>query len=577
MNPRHPTGRRVLLLVAFGIAFGASLAFGAEEREGTAEPEPPVVAAPPPVDAPGVAVPVAVQDSARVAREGAFAFVDSLVLDRGLPPELKILLLERLLASHPGLRESWTYRAADRLGRLYMDTGNIEDAVSFLELAVEGRGDDADLLNTLGYLYAEENIRIERAEELVRRALAAAPPTIEPRVLGYYHDSLGWVLHRRGQDSTAGVELELANRMAPGTPEIRSHLVDVYEALGRVEDGSRILAEDLVASRGLDPELRTRLRQLHHTTPEGKPLPIEAEVEQKVLALEVAELDRVEAVGGTILRLEARDGFPLVASYFPAGSGKGKSKGSAKRRAKEEASSPAVVLLPMFGGSRADYEPLAHELARSGITALALDPRGHGASVTEELWSTAQYQDDLPSFLQGALLDLEAALAYLRGSPASGSEAPKGDERSEEGDGEEEGRPLAVIGASLGGMVGALGVTDEEEVKALVLLSPGPADPFVEAVASAPHRPTLLVAAAQDRTANAGAEAMLAHLDASRSKLVVYPGSAHGTELLAGAEAQGGAKAAGGAKGAKGQAGAEPLVPLVVRWLGAAFKEARGL
>jgi alpha-beta hydrolase superfamily lysophospholipase len=527
------------------------------------------------------AAPVAAADSAQVARAGAFAFVDSLVLDRGVPPELKILLLERLLSTYPGLREDWTYRAADRLGRIYVETGNTEEAIAFLEQAVEGRGDDADLLNTLGYLYAQENIRIDRAEELVRRALATAPPTIEERVLGYYHDSLGWVLHRKGQDSTAVGELELANRMAPETPEIRSHLVDVYEVLGRVEEGSRILAEDLVASRGLDPELRTRLRQLHHTTPEGKPLPIELEVEQKVLALEVAELDRVEAAGGKILRLEARDGFPLVASYFPAGSGKGKPKGSAKRREKEEASAPAVVLIPMFGGSRADYEPLAHELAHSGINALALDPRGHGASVTEDLWSTSQFQDDLPSYVQGGLLDLEAAISYLRGTPPAGGEAGKGDERSEDEEDEEEaGRPLAVIGASLGGMVGALGVTDEEAVKALVLLSPGPADPFVEAVASAPHRPTLLVASAQDRTANAGAEAMLAHLDASRSKLVVYPGSAHGTELLAGAEAEGAAKAAGGvkgAKGAKGQEGAEPLVPLVVRWLGAAFKEARGL
>ncbi len=534
------------------------------------------------------AAPVAAADSGQVARAGAFAFVDSLVLDRGLPPELKILLLERLLSTYPGLREDWTYRAADRLGRIYVETGNTEEAIAFLEQAVEGRGDDADLLNTLGYLYAEENIRIDRAEELVRRALATAPPTIEERVLGYYHDSLGWVLHRRGQDSTAVVELELANRMAPGTPEIRSHLVDVYEVLGRVEEGSRILAEDLVASRGLDPELRTRLRQLHHTTPEGKPLPIEIEIEQKVLALEVAELDRVEAAGGKILRLEARDGFPLVASYFPAGSGKGKPKGSAKRREKAEASAPAAVLLPMFGGSRADYEPLAHELAHSGINALALDPRGHGASVTEELWSTSiSSRMTCRASCRGRSSIWRRRSAYLRGAPPAGGEAGKGDERSEDGEDEEGGRPLAVIGASLGGMVGALGVTDEEAVKALVLLSPGPADPFVEAVASAPHRPTLLVASAQDKTANEGAEAMLAHLDASRSKLVVYPGSAHGTELLAGAEArgttqaganpQGGAKSQGGAKGAKGQEGAEPLVPLVVRWLGAAFKEARGL
>jgi len=475
----------------------------------------------------------AAADSARIARAGAFSFVDSLVLDPSVPLDVKILLLERLLDESAGQADAWRYRAADHLGRLTIETGDRAKAIGYLELAVEGRGEDADLLNTLGYLY--------RAEELVRKALAVTPPGTSEEILGFYHDSLGWTLFRQGKPEAAVPELELALKKAPATPEIRSHLVDVYEALDRVDDGSRLLAEDLVETRGLDPEIRARLRRLNHTTPAGKPLPIEVEVERKVVAREVAELEAVEAAGGSILRLAASDGFPLVATYYPAGAGtRGKKKA---KRGLEEAMTPAVVLVPMFGGSRSDYDALARELARAGIGALTLDPRGHGASVNAEVWSYSLFRSDLSQFVRGASLDLEAALNYLLQPEAEPADP-------------DSARPLAIVGASLGGMIGALGSVEEGAVKALVLLSPGPAPAFVETVTLEPQRPTLLVAAADDRTATAGAEAMIAELDRAHSQVLVYPGRAHGTELLA---------------------EAKELTPFLVRWLGTVFKDASGL
>jgi pimeloyl-ACP methyl ester carboxylesterase len=517
-------------LVVLVLVLGASSAFAAG-KDGVAESAKAPLAVP-------SALTGAAADSARIARAAAFAFVDSLVLDGSVSLETKTLLLERLLEQNPGVREPWTYRAADHLGRLAIENGDRTKAIAYLELAVEGRGEDADLLNTLGYLYAEENTQLDRAEELVRKALSVTPADTREEVLGFYHDSLGWVLFRKGKPEAAVPELELAMKQAPDTPEIRSHLVDVYEALDRVEDGSRILAEDLVAARGLDPELRARLRRLNHTTPIGKPLPIEVEVDQKVIARDVAEL---EATGGSILRLQSQDGFPLVATYYPAGTG---AKGKKPKKSANEATTPAVILVPMFGGSRADYDSLARKLAQAGIGALALDPRGHGASVTNEVWSYTLFRADLSQFVQGAYLDLEAAIQYLRGPEEESTSEPR------------PARPLGVIGASLGGMIGALGSAEGEVVQALVLLSPGPSPAFVEAVAMQPERATLLVAAEGDRTATAGAEAMIAELDKSRSEVVVYPGQAHGTALLAEAPA---------------------LTPLLVRWLGAAFKDARGL
>jgi alpha-beta hydrolase superfamily lysophospholipase len=456
------------------------------------------------------------------ANERAVA-VDSLLADPSLPPEFRIFALEQLLRGHEDDEGAWVERAADALGRLYLGQGMSEEAARYLELALARRPDDADLLNTLGYLYADDNLELARAEELVRRALIAAPADAPEQVLGYYRDSLGWAFFRQGKLDSAVVHLELANRLAPGTPEIRGHLVDAYDALGRTDEATELLVDDLVAARGVDPTLRARLRRLHRTTPAGTPLPIEEEVARRVVARDVRELEAIEAAGGQVIRLEAYDGFPLVATLY---------------RASGEAKAPAAILVPMFGGQRSDFEPLARALAQAGVNALTLDPRGHGASVTEEIYGPGSFVEDMPSYIHGAILDVMAARRYLG-------------ERSET-----QGKPLALIGASLGGFVAALAAADEAGVKALVLLSPGPAPPFTEAVTTDRHRPTLIVASADDPTAMAGAEVMIGGLDRARSEVLVFPGAVHGTALVT---------------------ESEEVIPRIVRWLGGAFKDGRGL
>jgi len=451
------------------------------------------------------------------------AAVDSVLADPSLPPEFRIFALEQLLHGHEDTAEPWVFRAADALGRLYVNEGLSEDGARYLELAVGGRPEDADLLNTLGYLYADDNVELARAEELVRRALAAAPPDTPVHVLGYYRDSLGWTFFRQGKLDSAITTLELANSMAPDTPEIRSHLVDVYAQAGRTEDAAKLLVADLVRARGVDPELRARLRRLYRTTPAGTPLPIEREVEKEVVARDVAELEAIEAAGGRVIRLEAFDGFPLAATLYRGASQDG---------------TPAVILVPMFGGNRADFDPLARALAAAGMTALTLDPRGHGASVTPAVYAPSVFVNDMASFIHGALLDVTAAARHLGALP------------------ETRGQPLALVGASLGGFVAALAAAGETEVKALVLVSSGPAAPFVDAVTADRHRPTLILAAADDPTAMAGAEAMIGGLDRTRSAVIVFPGAAHGTALVN---------------------DVDEGVPRIVRWLRGAFKDGRGL
>jgi alpha-beta hydrolase superfamily lysophospholipase len=133
----------------------------------------------------------------------------------------------------------------------------------------------------------------------------------------------------------------------------------------------------------------------------------------------------------------------------------------------------------MFGGSRADYDSLARELAHAGIGALALDPRGHGASVTSEVWSYTLFRSGLSQFVQG-LISIWRRRSSTCGVP-----------RKEATSGVAPARPLGVIGASLGGMIGARSA-EPEVVQAPRAESGGRR--LVEAVAMQPERATLLVA-----------------------------------------------------------------------------------
>ena len=57
-------------------------------------------------------------------------------------------------------------------------------------------------MNNLGYLWADENKRLGRAEKMIREAVAAEPDNAA------YRDSLGWVLFRLGKYPQAVAELK---------------------------------------------------------------------------------------------------------------------------------------------------------------------------------------------------------------------------------------------------------------------------------------------------------------------------------------------------------------------------------
>ena len=98
--------------------------------------------------------------------------------------------------------------------------------------------DHPHALNALGYSFAERNIHLDEAYQLVSRALELSPN--DP----FITDSLGWVLYRQGKLQEALRVLEQAYQIKTD-PEIISHLSEVLTALDRSNEARQLLGNAL--------------------------------------------------------------------------------------------------------------------------------------------------------------------------------------------------------------------------------------------------------------------------------------------------------------------------------------------
>lgn len=140
-------------------------------------------------------------------------------------------LLDQALSGQPEQPELLyeTALLAEKLGRMDL-------LESRLRKLIELRPDSAQAYNALGYSYAERNLRLPEARELIEKALKLAPED------SFILDSLGWVLYRQGDMPGALTTLERAYAKR-SDPEIAAHLGEVLWVLGRKEEAGRILRE----------------------------------------------------------------------------------------------------------------------------------------------------------------------------------------------------------------------------------------------------------------------------------------------------------------------------------------------
>ena len=90
-----------------------------------------------------------------------------------------------------------------------------------------------DALNFVGYALAEDGRDLDRALELISKALATNPES------PYYIDSLAWVLFKRGELKKAWTEIQRAVSKPSEDPAIWEHYGDIAKALGNRKEAEK--------------------------------------------------------------------------------------------------------------------------------------------------------------------------------------------------------------------------------------------------------------------------------------------------------------------------------------------------
>jgi tetratricopeptide (TPR) repeat protein len=99
------------------------------------------------------------------------------------------------------------------------------ESIALLEKALEMEDDNANALNSLGFILAEQNTRLGTALKYCERAVEKNSKNPA------YLDSLGWVHYRIGSYKDSRIFLRKALEYAPRNKEILSHLRTVVEAM----------------------------------------------------------------------------------------------------------------------------------------------------------------------------------------------------------------------------------------------------------------------------------------------------------------------------------------------------------
>lgn len=117
-----------------------------------------------------------------------------------------------------------------------------------------------------------------------------------------------------------------------------------------------------------------------------------------------------------------------------------------------EQTTSAVLYLHMMPATKSSWGTLATFLQTKGMAGLALDLRGHG----ESTWGPLGYRDFTNEEHQASVLDIDAAVEFLQKENPAFTPAK-----------------IILIGASIGANLALFYVSNHDEFKTVVALSPG--------------------------------------------------------------------------------------------------------
>jgi tetratricopeptide (TPR) repeat protein len=156
--------------------------------------------------------------------------------------EAQLLREQRDYASAAAVLKGATERFKEDTDLLYEQAmmseklGRFEEMEAQLRRVIELKPDHHHAYNALGYSFADRNLRLPEAKQLIERALKLAPG--EPFIV----DSLGWVEFRLGNLPEAARLLRQAHAGRPDA-EIAAHLGEVLWASGAQDEARRVFAD----------------------------------------------------------------------------------------------------------------------------------------------------------------------------------------------------------------------------------------------------------------------------------------------------------------------------------------------
>jgi tetratricopeptide (TPR) repeat protein len=106
--------------------------------------------------------------------------------------------------------------------------GRGKEGVAWLNKALAKDPDNANALNSMGYILAEQGVLLDKALAFCRRALVLSKDNPA------YLDSVGWVYHRMGLDKQALTYLQKAVDAEPDNRDFRAHRDEVDRSLGNI-------------------------------------------------------------------------------------------------------------------------------------------------------------------------------------------------------------------------------------------------------------------------------------------------------------------------------------------------------
>lgn len=204
-----------------------------------------------------------------LARQGKLPEARKLIQD--LPERAPADARMKLLAEVQLLRDNKQYRPAYELlgaaaardpkdtdlvydqAMLAEKVGEFDAMERLLRQVIATKPDYHHAYNALGYSFADRNVRLPEAKQLIQKALEFAPG--DP----FISDSLAWVEFRMGNRAEALKILEVAYRQRPDA-EIAAHLGEVLWSLGQRDRAQAIWREGLMLNAENETLLETLKR-----------------------------------------------------------------------------------------------------------------------------------------------------------------------------------------------------------------------------------------------------------------------------------------------------------------------------